>query len=96
MATAAVRAATMGDIPSMLELAGTKRMQYETYEPVFHRRSDESVARAAQETYFRRLIERDDILVLVATEHKSVVGFGTAEIHLAPAVLRPWRDGRHH
>jgi adenine phosphoribosyltransferase len=89
MATAAVRAATMGDIPSMLQLSGTKRVQYETYEPVFHRRSDESVARAAQEPYFRRLIERDDVVVLVAEEHKSVVGFGTAEIHLAPAVYDP-------
>jgi adenine phosphoribosyltransferase len=89
MATAVVRAATMGDIPSMLELAGTKRVQYEAYEPVFHRRSDESAARAAQEPYFRRLIERDDALVLVAEEHKSVVGFGTAEIHLALAVYDP-------
>jgi adenine phosphoribosyltransferase len=89
MAAGIVRPATMKDLPSMLQLANTKRLQYEEYQPVFHRRSDESVARAAQEPYFRGLIEREDVLVLVAEERESIVGFGTAEIHLAPAVYDP-------
>ena len=82
-----IRPATPADLPRMLQLSAVKREQYEMYQPVFHRRAPE--ATAAHEPYLRGLIERDDVVSLVATKVGVVVGFGTAEIHIAPHVYDP-------
>jgi hypothetical protein len=71
----------------MLELSASKREQYEAYQPIFHRRAPD--ATGAQQPYLRHLIERDDVVALIATEGQIVVGFGTAEIHTAPPVYDP-------
>jgi L-amino acid N-acyltransferase YncA len=87
MSTAKVRPATAVDIPAMLQLSATKREQYEQYQPIFHRRA--AGALEAQEPYLRSLVERDDVVVLVAETDGAVIGFGTAEIHTAPPVYDP-------
>jgi hypothetical protein len=82
-----IRTATLADLHTMLELSASKREQYEAHQPIFHRRAPD--ATAAQEPYLRSLIERDDVVSLVAVERHVVMGFGTAEIHTAPAVYAP-------
>ncbi len=89
MSALVVRKGTVQDLPVMLQLAAEKRRQYESYQPVFHRRASDAAAKAAQEQYFAELIMRDDIIVLVAETAGTVVGFATAEIHTAPAVYDP-------
>jgi hypothetical protein len=82
-----IHPATLPDLPAMLELSASKREQYEAYQPIFHRRAPD--ATVAQQPYLQSLIERDDVVSLVAMKGEVVVGFGTAEIHTAPAVYDP-------
>jgi L-amino acid N-acyltransferase YncA len=82
-----IRPATPADLPRILQMSAIKREQYERYQPVFHRRARN--AASAQEPYLIRLIERDDVVSLVAKRGGVVVGFGTAEIHIAPRVYDP-------
>ncbi len=81
------RTANEDDIPPMLALAAQKRAQYEAYQPVFHRRAANAVD--AQRPYYRELIERDDVLVLVAVDGGAVISCISAIIHTAPAVYDP-------
>jgi hypothetical protein len=89
-----IRLATAADLPVMLQLSAVKREQYEAYQPIFHRRAQDAVA--AQEPYLRGLIERDDVVALIAANGVAVVGFGIAGVNrlvLWLLATHPWRDG---
>ncbi len=53
-----IRAAREADIPSMVAISETKRIEYEGYSPVFWRKAPDSSPK--QEVYFQRLLTGAD------------------------------------
>lgn len=82
-----IRAAREADIPSMVAIAETKRIEYEGYSPVFWRKAPDSSPK--QEVYFQRLLTGADIIALVAEAESTLLGFVIGAITIAPPVYNP-------
>src|SRR5262249_16641583 len=68
-----IRHARTADIPYMVAIAETKRVEYEGYSPVFWRKAPD--ASPKQERYLQSLLTSPDVIALVAQVGDSLVGF---------------------
>jgi len=82
-----IRRALAADIPPMVAIAETKRMEYEGYSPVFWRKAPDSFSK--QERYFQSLLTSADIMALVAQAGDRLAGFVIGALTTAPPVYNP-------
>jgi hypothetical protein len=82
-----IRAALPEDIEAIANLAEQKRIQYEAYQPVFHRRAE--AALAMHREYLKSLIHKENVLLWVALEADTVEGFIFASVVASPVVYNP-------
>lgn len=82
-----IRKAEERDVDAMASLAAIKREQYETYQPVFHKRAKD--ATETHRSYLPALLKKDNALLLVAEIKGKVVGFIYASLIKAPPVYDP-------
>lgn len=82
-----IRTAKETDIPRMVAIAETKRVEYEGYSPIFWRKAPDSSPK--QELFFQRLLTSPDVIALVAEEGDTLSGFIISAIMIAPPVYNP-------
>lgn len=82
-----IRTAQETDIPRMVAIAETKRVEYEGYSPIFWRKAPDSAAK--QELFLQRLITRGDVIALVAETETALSGFIIGTLTSAPPVYNP-------
>ena len=75
------------DLEEILNLANAKRLEYETYQPVFWRVATDAIAQQAD--YIASQIEDEKVITLVATSESKVVGFIIGRLVSAPPVYNP-------
>jgi GNAT superfamily N-acetyltransferase len=83
----AVRPATKDDVPEILDLAESKREEYQRYQPSFWRKAGDS--REKQAPYLVTLIESDRVIFRVHEAEGVVEGFIVASLTTAPPVYDP-------
>lgn len=71
----------------ILNLANVKRLEYETYQPVFWRVVVDAIAQQAD--YIASQIADEKVITLVATSESKVVGFVIGRLVSAPPVYNP-------
>lgn len=86
-AAATIREATAGDLEAVLALAAARRVQYETFQPVFWKPAADAEVR--QRPYLAELIDDDSVITLVAVLAQALVGFVVARLAPAPPVYDP-------
>jgi hypothetical protein len=79
-----VRQAALPDLESMLDLAETRRDEYQTFSPVFHRAASD--ARERQRPYFESIINSNEAIVLVSGSTSVLDAFAIATLIPAPPV----------
>ena len=79
---AVIRPAQLSDIPTILRLAGKKRSEYETYQPVFWRTAPD--AQEKQHRYFEQLITRENVIFLIYEAEECLEGFIIAALIASP------------
>lgn len=72
-----IRPATASDLDAMTAMAGARRRQYSTYQPIFWAPD------------LAKLIGRNDVITLVSENSGTLTGFVIASIGDAPAVYNP-------
>ena len=82
-----IRHAREADIPHMVAIAETKRVEYEGYAPVFWRKAPD--ASPKQERYLQSLLTGTDVIALVAQGRDSLAGFAIGALTTAPPVYNP-------
>jgi GNAT superfamily N-acetyltransferase len=82
-----IRPARLSDAPAIVDLSEQKRTQYQQYQPTFwHKATD---AREKQLSFFKHLIERNDVITLVYEQESEIEGFAIADFVNAPPVYDP-------
>ena len=71
----------------ILDLANFKRLEYETYQPIFWRVALDAIDQ--QRDYFSTQIADDRVITLVATSESKLVGFVIGHLVAAPPVYNP-------
>lgn len=79
-----IRKASIADVPAMVDLSEQKRIEYESYQPVFWRKAANS--REKHLPWIERLVTRDDVIALVHEQDGEVDGFIIADFVPAPPV----------
>ena len=82
-----IRTARETDIPRMVAMAETKRIEYEGYSPVFWRKAPDSSPK--QELFFQRLLTSPDVVALVAEVEDTLSGFIIGAVTIAPPIYNP-------
>ena len=82
-----IRTARETDIPLMVAMAETKRIEYEGYSPVFWRKAPDSSPK--QELFFQRLLTSSDVIALVAEVEDILLGFIIGTVTTAPPIYNP-------
>jgi len=82
-----IRHAIEADIPHMVAIAETKRVEYEGYSPVFWREALDTPPK--HERYLQALLTGTDIIALVAQVGNSLAGFAIGALTTAPFVYNP-------
>lgn len=82
-----IRRAIEADIPRMVTISETKRIEYEGYSPVFWRKAPDSSPK--QELYFQSLLMGTEVIALVAEAEDLLLGFVIGAIITAPPVYNP-------
>ena len=82
-----VRTAEDCDLEEILNLANAKRLEYETYQPVFWRVAADAIAQ--QTDHIASQITDEEVITLVATSESKVVGFVIGRLVSAPPVYKP-------
>jgi GNAT superfamily N-acetyltransferase len=82
-----IRSATEADVAAITALAGAKRRQYSTYQPVFWAPAPD--AEKLHRPYLARLVGDENVITLVSEGSGAVTGFVIATIGDAPAVYNP-------
>jgi hypothetical protein len=82
-----IRRAIESDLDSIAALAEMKRIQYEAYQPLFHRQAANALK--DHRVFLKSLLTRDNTLLLVAEQDSKVVGFVCASAVEAPPVYDP-------
>jgi hypothetical protein len=82
-----IRRARQEDVSAMAALSERKREQYEGFQPRFWRRAAD--AREKQCAFFAQLIERENVIALVAEQSRGIAGFVIAAVVAAPPVYDP-------
>lgn len=87
MSNTRIRAAEDFDLEEILNLANAKRLEYETYQPVFWRVAADAIVQ--QRDYFASQIADEKVITLVATSESKLVGFVIGRLVPAPPVYNP-------
>lgn len=87
MSNTRIRAVEDFDLEEILNLANAKRLEYETYQPVFWRVAADAIAQ--QRDYFASQIADEKVITLVATSESKLVGFVIGRLVPAPPVYNP-------
>ncbi|MFZ2227345.1 MAG: hypothetical protein WA090_05430 [Candidatus Nanopelagicaceae bacterium] len=87
MSATIIRPAEDNDLNEILNLASTKRLEYETYQPVFWRGAPDAIAQ--QRDYLSNQIMDFEVITLVATTENKLVGFVSGRLVPAPPVYNP-------
>jgi GNAT superfamily N-acetyltransferase len=82
-----VRRATDADLEQLLGLAEQRRQQYRSYQPQFWQPAEDAVQQ--QRGYFKRMLDDDQAIVLLAELESELRGFVIARIVTAPPVYNP-------
>ncbi len=82
-----IRPAREIDIPRMVAIAETKRIEYESYSPVFWRKAPDSSPK--QELFFQHLLTNSNVIALVAEVEEALSGFIIGAVTIAPPVYNP-------
>jgi hypothetical protein len=82
-----IRSATIADVPVMEGLAEQKRIQYEKYQPIFYRQSQN--AQQLHGGFLKGLISKPGVILLVAVDEAGVQGFIYGNLVDAPPVYNP-------
>jgi hypothetical protein len=80
--------ATKSDIDAMVQLSLQKRLDYEKHRHVFWKYGGEK-GDLEQAAWFKELLERDDYILLKATEGPILKGFIIGQLVQAPSVYNP-------
>lgn len=73
-----VRSVAPADIDSVVALSEKKRLQYQSFQPLFWRKATNSAA--IQKPYLENLISKDHILALAYFEQERICGFVVANV----------------
>lgn len=82
-----IREAKNLDVAQMVALSEEKRSAYESFQPVFWRKAQNSAD--VQGLYFQSLLSRDDHFALVCENADAVNGFIIGAVSSAPGVYDP-------
>jgi hypothetical protein len=82
-----VRPAAEADIPAMVAILETKRLEYQSYEPVFWNKAANSAE--IQAGFFGFLLTKENTHPFVADRHGEVLGFLIASLTPAPPIVEP-------
>ena len=82
-----IRTAEDPDLEEILNLANAKRLEYQTYQPVFWRVAEDAIAQQAD--YIASQIVDEKVIALVATSESKIVGFVIGRLVSAPPVYNP-------
>lgn len=73
-----IRSATVADVVNMVQLSEQKRIEYQTYQPVFWCKAHDSAAK--QQPYLESLLHNPEIIALVSAEAGALAGFVLASV----------------
>lgn len=79
-----IRKATQQDVPTMVELAEQRRIQYQQYQPTFWRKAADS--REKHTPFLSKLVQDERVVALVSERNGVVDGFLIATLVPAPPV----------
>lgn len=79
-----IRRAEAADVPSMVELSEKKRIQYQSYQPVFWSKAADS--RQKQTGFFENVMKRENVIALVHDHGGNIDGFVIATLVPSPPV----------
>lgn len=79
-----MRHALPEDIPAIVSLSEQKRIQYESYQPLFWRKAEDS--RDRQAAFLQHQLTRDNIIALVHERDGEIDGFAIATLVPSPPV----------
>jgi hypothetical protein len=82
-----VRPSVVEDVTAMVDLVEQRRKQYETYQPVFWRKAENSAQMSKM--FFSALVANDAVTTLTAVEADELVGFAIVLETPAPPVVDP-------
>jgi GNAT superfamily N-acetyltransferase len=82
-----IRRAIEADIPTMVAIAETKRVEYEGYAPGFWRKAPE--ASPKHERYLQSLRTETDVIARVAQVGSRLAGFAIGSLTTAPPLSNP-------
>ncbi|MFY7954156.1 MAG: GNAT family N-acetyltransferase [Armatimonadaceae bacterium] len=82
-----LRAPVSSDIPAMVAIAETKRVEQEGFSPVFWRKAPDSSSR--HENFLATLLGSPDVIALAAFEGDRLLGFAVAALTMPPPVYQP-------
>jgi GNAT superfamily N-acetyltransferase len=79
-----IRRAEAADVSAIVDLSEAKRLQYQSYQPLFWRKAEDS--REKQAPFLQQMLSRDNVLGLVQERDGVVDGFVIAMLVPAPPV----------
>ncbi len=83
-----IRVAKHFDIPSLVALSYQKRRAYEKAQPQFWKYAGPQ-AEISQAKWFEELLQREDHMILIATNNEKILGFIIGKLISAPEVYNP-------
>ena len=82
-----IRKAEPSDVDHIVELSEQKRLQYQSYQPVFWRKAADSAEQ--QRAFLSQLLERGNVIAFVYERGGAVEGFIIGSLVPAPPVYDP-------
>ncbi|HEU5379590.1 MAG TPA: hypothetical protein VFV38_29555 [Ktedonobacteraceae bacterium] len=82
-----IRRAEDRDVAAIVELAEQRRLQYQSYQPTFWRKAEDS--REKHLPFLKSLLQHEDVIILVHESMDSIDGFILATFVAAPPVYHP-------
>jgi hypothetical protein len=79
-----IRKARLADVPALVALSEQKRLQYQSYQPLFWRKAVDSPEK--QTPYLEQQLTRDDVIALVHQHDEQINGFMIATLVVSPPV----------
>jgi hypothetical protein len=79
-----IRKARLADVPALVALSEQKRLQYQSYQPLFWRKAIDS--REKQTLFLEQQLTRDNVIALVHEHHQHIQGFVIATLVPSPPV----------
>lgn len=82
-----IRKALETDIPAMVDLSYVKRHAYEKVQPQFWKQAEN--ANECQTKWFKKILQKEDHVMLVAEFQQKIIGFIIGGLMVAPEVYNP-------